>query len=1386
MATIDELRARAELIAEETQIGGNTAERVGEAFDMVADIIEAVDPEENQAVLYNEQSPTTAQQAQARTNIDAQQTLTSGSNIKTVAGHSLLGSGDVELDNVEVTQSASAQTTTISVNDTDYAIAVGAAPVDDSVKYTAPTWQAVNTALADKVNYTDLQTSVSASSSLPVQSQAIASAIAASANVQADWDTTSASDGSYIKNKPNIVENLAGSASESTTLIKAGNNSTNGAYVRVDQSTAAISGNGGGVAISSNGVELTAGNSGYPNATVMYNGYEIAKKTEVNAVASAKANKASNPTSGDLAALDSSGNVTDSGYKPADFQTALTFDDYPTDSSSNPVKSGGVYTMLTTKQDKMFLESISGGGVLRAGLNYYHKMTSTVDTLNIILPVPSSIIYVNHTIIEFTTGTTPNITFTSTATVTTSLTFEANTHYLIECYYSVDEWIVDSVDAREKVDNKVTAISSSSTDVEYPSAKAVYDELADKQDTISDLATIRSGASAGATAYQKPSGGIPASDLASAVQTSLTAADNAAPQSTTYTKTETNTLLAAKQGTLTFDSTPTNGSTNPVTSGGVYSALATKADTSTTYTKTEVDNLIVPANTTISVVSALPSSGSANTIYRVAGTNSYSDYGWDGSQFVLLATYTNSLYPQIGYYTCDSAASDRIKVVTASGYTLIAGSCLKIKFTYATTYSDNNWPTLLNINSTGSKGLYYNGTRANLDNTWAAGDVVTVFYDGTAYWAYSLPQNGIGQPLSSKTYGKNIPCAVEIMGGLFESRNLFNKYDENILTGYYIASSSGRYYTNASYNVTGWIPITEGESYIGASTSHTCFFDGDFQYISGAASLSTATTAPQNAKYMRVSYYGVNTDKVMINKGSTLYSVADFKPYLKSTFGVNIPWEELPTSIVSPTKMSFLNGNLYNPNDSDIVEGYVLANANGEMTENDNYLVTGYIPFSQYDDKLVASVNGVAMESPGGYLVLYDADKNPITGFQENTVDSVATWQEDVAYVRFSISPRTADICITKGQRPAPYTPYGQYDLDDSVVVPDSKFVSSMMGQSASTATADSLATGGSLELENFPYFIKKNQSLSVEAGVTTFNAIVVGKGYEQYRGLWAEIDATNIVLKYQSNDNTTTTLTTQPHGLTISTFIKVVMSSDNAGNLYILLQTLGGMFTYTYSDFDFEWNYAPFVLSDGSTFTNVKLNATNADFRCPVWAFGDSYFGVNNSRWVGVMKEIGFFNFMVDGLAGISSAPAFAELNRALAFGTPKWLIWCLGCNDVGNPETAILYAEYVVTLCESKGITPILYTMPNLPERDYDTLNTWVRASGCRYIDFDKAVGSPTYEEGVDNWYDGYLSSDNVHPSPLGAQALATQVLIDFPELMQFGRSSSSTTNTDDGNDH
>lgn len=54
----------------------------------------------------------------------------------------------------------------------------------------------------------------------------------------------------------------------------------------------------------------------------------------------------------------------------------------------------------------------------------------------------------------------------------------------------------------------------------------LIEALTTKQDTIQDLSEIRSGAALGSTAYQKPSAGIPASDMTTAVQNSLELANS--------------------------------------------------------------------------------------------------------------------------------------------------------------------------------------------------------------------------------------------------------------------------------------------------------------------------------------------------------------------------------------------------------------------------------------------------------------------------------------------------------------------------------------------------------------------------------------------------------------------------------------------------------------------------------------------------------------------------------------------------------------------------------------------------------------------------------------------------------------------------------------------
>lgn len=156
-----------------------------------------------------------------------------------------------------------------------------------------------------------------------------------------------------------------------------------------------------------------------------------------------------------------------------------------------------------------------------------------------------------------------------------------------------------------KNDGTVTGVKMNGTTkgtsglVDLGTVLTEHQDISGKQDVISDLATIRSGASAGATAYQKPSGGIPKTDLASAVQASLGKADTAlqthqdisgkADVSALAGYTPTSgfatingasitgggnvQIVAAEGQTITIDATPTSGSSNAVSSGGVFDAI---------------------------------------------------------------------------------------------------------------------------------------------------------------------------------------------------------------------------------------------------------------------------------------------------------------------------------------------------------------------------------------------------------------------------------------------------------------------------------------------------------------------------------------------------------------------------------------------------------------------------------------------------------------------------------------------------------------------------------------------------------------------------------------------------------------------------------------------
>lgn len=89
----------------------------------------------------------------------------------------------------------------------------------------------------------------------------------------------------------------------------------------------------------------------------------------------------------------------------------------------------------------------------------------------------------------------------------------------------------------------------------------------------------------------------------------------------------------------------------------------------------------------------------------------------------------------INYVTCDTAAGTAAKTITVTGLTaLTTGIRLLVKMTNNNT--SNN--ATLNINSLGAKPLYYDNVRASSDNSWEAGEVIDVYYDGTNFYSSNV------------------------------------------------------------------------------------------------------------------------------------------------------------------------------------------------------------------------------------------------------------------------------------------------------------------------------------------------------------------------------------------------------------------------------------------------------------------------------------------------------------------------------------------------------------------------------------------------------------------------------------------------------------------------
>ena len=455
-----------------------------------------------------------------------------------------------------------------------------------------------------------------------------------------------------------------------------------------------------------------------------------------------------------------------------------------------------------------------------------------------------------------------------------------------------------------------------------------------------------------------------------------------------------------------------------------------------------------------------------------------------------------------------------------------------------------------------------------------------------------------------------------------------------------------------------------------------------------------------------------------------------------------------------------------------ITEGkYWDKNAN-VPSANASYFITDFIPVNEGEKIWI---------STSRFVCAFDVDKKniPLQGISNDRGSRLEyTVPAGIAYVVISaMLVYKNSLMINRGTEHLPYKPY-KIELEKQYIedyLPnESQNLSvcySLCGGNAVTATAENLNSDTFIYLDKFPKYLKKGVSMTFSGKFSNFVKVAIGKGYNKYRGTWIEIDNTNVYLKHCEDDNgdTTTIWKTEAHGLNINTFICLSLSvdSDNAALAHLSINTLNGSTTLTF-DFAHEFNDTAFVFCS-QTMTNVKFTAVANDIKCPMWLFGDSYFGVSGNRVIGQLINLGYAEgVLIDGRAGNNASHAYEDLEKLLALGgMPRYLVWCVGMN--GTASDNINKLINLKGLQEQYGFELILQLVPTVPSRaaNNNATNDAYAASGCRIIDAMQAVGSDV----AGTWYSGYLDTDGVHPTMLGAKAIAARIVADAPEIMQFG---------------
>ena len=468
-------------------------------------------------------------------------------------------------------------------------------------------------------------------------------------------------------------------------------------------------------------------------------------------------------------------------------------------------------------------------------------------------------------------------------------------------------------------------------------------------------------------------------------------------------------------------------------------------------------------------------------------------------------------------------------------------------------------------------------------------------------------------------------------------------------------------------------------------------------------------------------------------------------------------------------KLDIIRGkNLFNKNT--IIAGKFLYD-NGDVALNNDYFISDYIQIEGGEQYYIQE-----LQTNGANNVFYDLNKNALDKSYSNQIENGGfTAPKSAAYICLSGRTQTVNnLCFSKGTQKIPYEPYTDYkpiqDAENKIQNLENRMDSIVDNKTElQSVFAQSLSAGESINLD-VPN-IKFDKVISFHANVILGGEIEISHGQTAwYNSGKIRIDSTSVkYYSYTGQDNLEIEV---QHGLTISNTVSVALDVNGIETTEsgmpriadLIIESNGKIFKIR-----MKWNgcyekVQAKIIS--GNYENCSLNFWSDGYKKDIWAYGDSYF----DYWPLLAKKYGYGNFLCDGVSGRGSNEALKSLKLGLTHGTPKKIFWCMGMNDPDNSDS--ISATYkkaldeVIALCDKFEIELIITTIPNVPDRNHNYKNEYIKSLGKRIVDVAKAVGA----DNSANWFDGFLSDDKVHPTGnIGANAIVGCIIANVPELLE-----------------